>query len=148
MNCTAFSFGIKYQEPFIVGLRAVEICANIRATAFCLPYGDQCLSLSRRWFNFVGGYPDQGLMEDYELVHLMRRRAQMINGISGEKFVILPGPPVLCDDRRWRKLGVVKTTWTNSALVNLYNEGMGADELFEKYYGKKIERSGGGAGIF
>jgi hypothetical protein len=79
-------------------------------------------------------------MEDYEMVDLMRKRAKRIGPLTGERFLIFPGSPVLCDDRRWRKLGVWKVTTTNSALVGKYNGGLGADELYEIYYGKKVER--------
>ena len=142
VSCAAFGFGVsRGASPPVPGIRFVELTANFRSRYFGLPYGDQCLSISRRWFDFVGGYPEQGLMEDYEIVSLLGRRARLVGGLTGERVVILPGPPVQCDDRRWRKLGVIRTCLTNSELVNKYNAGTGADELFEQYYGKKVERT-------
>ena len=77
-TCCAFAFGIdssvppssfSYTPP---GLRAVECTANLRSTLFALPYGDQCFSLPTTIFRYVGGYPEQCLMEDYELVRNYR----------------------------------------------------------------------------
>jgi hypothetical protein len=134
---------------FPPGIRAVETTANLRTHLYSLPYGDQVLSLHARVFHFLGGFPDQCLMEDYELVSLLRRRAAVLGGIypiggmklnriSYERLAIIPGPPALCSPRRWQKFGVIYTTFTNSRLVSLYasDRNMSADELFQIYYEK------------
>ena len=80
-NSCAFSFGIDTSEagleggPHPPGIKAVETTANIRTHLFSLPYGDQVLSVPAVVFDYIGGFPDQCLMEDYELVSLLRRRA-------------------------------------------------------------------------
>lgn len=168
-NSCAFAFGIDTSPsglamPFITpsqsstspissyfppGIRAVETTANLRTHLYSLPYGDQVLSLHACVFHFLGGFPDQCLMEDYELVSLLRRRAALLDGvypngemklsrISYERLAIIPGPPALCSPRRWQKFGVMYTTFTNSRLVSLYAgvRNMSADELFQIYYGK------------
>ncbi|KAL7429481.1 hypothetical protein ACHAXM_001715 [Skeletonema potamos] len=168
-NSCAFAFGIDTSPaglamPFISssqssespassyfppGIRAVETTANLRTHLYSLPYGDQVLSLHARVFHFLGGFPDQCLMEDYELVSLLRRRAAVLGGIypiggmklnriSYERLAIIPGPPALCSPRRWQKFGVIYTTFTNSRLVSLYagDRNMSADELFQIYYEK------------
>ena len=134
---------------FPPGIRAVEATANLRTHLYSLPYGDQVLTLHACVFHFLGGFPDQCLMEDYELVSLLRRRAALLDGVypngqmklnrmSYEKVAIVPGPPALCSPRRWQKFGVMYTTFTNSRLVSLYAgvRKMSADELFQLYYGK------------
>ena len=134
---------------FPPGIRAVETTANLRTRLYSLPYGDQVLSLHACVFHFLGGFPDQCLMEDYELISLLRRRAAMLHGvypngqmklnrISYERLAIIPGPPALCSPRRWQKFGVMYTTFTNSRIVSLYAgvRKMSADELFQLYYGK------------
>jgi hypothetical protein len=89
-------------------------------------------------FDFLGGFPDQCLMEDYELVVLLRKRAALLN-VSSEKYretvKIVPGKPALCSPRRWQKFGVLYVTFMNSKFVNLYCGGLGPDELFKLYYG-------------
>ena len=130
------------------GIKAVEITANIRSRLFALPYGDSVLSLHARIFDFLGGFPDQCLMEDYELVALLRRRAalfappsELLAPGSGtkEKVAIIPGTPALCSPRRWQKLGVLYVTYANSKFVNLYAGAtrMGPDDLFQLYYGRE-----------
>lgn len=163
-NSCAFSFGIdtspaglampftsSSQLPasyFPPGIRAVETTANLRTHLYSLPYGDQVLSLHAAVFHFLGGFPDQCLMEDYELISLLRRRAVLLDGVypngritlnrvNYERLAIVPGPPALCSPRRWQKFGVIYTTYTNSRLVHLYAGGMGADELFQLYYSRE-----------
>ena len=77
-TCCAFSFAIEKKESSsrtpqkkgIPGITAIEYTANLRTKFFQLPYGDQCLSLPSSIFQSIGGYPDQCLFEDYELVRL------------------------------------------------------------------------------
>ncbi len=134
---------------FPPGIRAVEATANLRTHLYSLPYGDQVLTLHACVFHFLGGFPDQCLMEDYELVSLLRQRAALLDGVYPdgqmklkrmpyEKVAIIPGPPALCSPRRWQKFGVMYTTFTNSRLVSLYAgvRKLSADELFQLYYGK------------
>ncbi|KAL3779717.1 hypothetical protein HJC23_003578 [Cyclotella cryptica] len=126
------SSSIHYNPP---GIRAVETTANMRSYLYSLPYGDSTLSLHACVFHFLGGYPDQCLMEDYELVSLLRLRAAFC---GNEKLAMMRGPPALCSPRRWQKFGVLYVTFMNSKLVNLYAGSMkvGSDDLFRQYYGK------------
>jgi glycosyltransferase involved in cell wall biosynthesis len=167
-NSCAFSFGIDTSPeglsmPFVEdgrpsyapadhrppycppGIRAVEATANLRTHLYSLPYGDQVLSLHACVFDFLGGFPDQCLMEDYELVSLLRRRAALFavprtpgGNPAREGLAIIPGDPALCSPRRWQKFGVLYVTYMNSRFVNLYagTRRMGPDELFRLYYGK------------
>ena len=126
------------------GIRAVQTTANLRTYLFSLPYGDQVLSLHACTFHFLGGFPDQCLMEDYELVSLLRRRATLFavshkpGLIAREALTIIQGDPALCSPRRWQKFGVMYVTYMNSKFVNLYagQRKMDPDELFQLYYGK------------
>jgi hypothetical protein len=147
-NSCAFNFGIDtspqglsnsftsscktYYPP---GIKAVETTANIRTRIYSLPYGDQAISVPKLIFEFVGGFPDQCLMEDYELVALLRKRATLLDGGLGEALKIIPGDAALCSPRRWQKFGVLFVTFMNSKFVNLYSGGLGPDQLYELYYG-------------
>lgn len=147
-NACAFGFGIDTSKdglgggPYPPGIRAVETTANIRTQLFALPYGDQALSLSRAMFDFLGGFPDQCLMEDYELVVLLRKRVALFKSSSSsslfghqEVLKIVPGKPALCSPRRWQKFGVLYVTFMNSKFVNKYCGGLGPDQLYKMYYG-------------
>lgn len=145
VSSCAFNFGVRRDGRGAVprGIRAVEITANLRTRLFGLPYGDQCISISRGMFDFVGGFPGNPLMEDYDLVELLRRRSGVM-GAGRERLAIIGGEPARCDVRRWRKLGVWKTTITNSVIVGRYKSGEDPRGLFKEYYG--IECGEGGEG--
>jgi hypothetical protein len=137
VNSCAFSFAIDTTPnglnggPYPPGIRAIERTANWRTHWFHLPYGDQCLSIPQHVFEFIGGFPDQCLMEDYELVRLLRQRVATL----GERLAILE-LPAYCSPRRWQTLGVFYVTYTNSKCVNLYSRGdITPDNLFRLYYG-------------
>lgn len=158
-NSCVFSFGIDTSHeglsmPFLAstksyyppGIKAVQVTANLRNRLYSLPYGDQPLSMHACVFDFLGGFPDQCLMEDYELSSLLRRRAALFvppsNSSGGkvkERVLVIPGTPSLCSPRRWQKFGVLYVTYMNSKFVNLYagTRRMGPDELFQLYYCSK-----------
>ena len=149
-NSCAFSFGIDTSDaglnggPYPPGVKAIDTTANLRTHMYSLPYGDQVLSVPADVFHYIGGYPDQCLMEDYELISLLRRRNALLPQRAGierllpapERLVIIGGTPALCSPRRWQKFGVLFVTYMNSKLVNLYASGLTADGLFERYYGR------------
>ncbi len=152
-NSCAFGFGIDTSAEglsngftansnmyFPPGIRAVETTANIRTQLYSLPYGDQAISVAKDVFDFVGGFPDQCLMEDYELVSLLRKRSALIPKLCDlcekEELKIIPGKAALCSPRRWQKFGVLYVTFMNSKFVNLYCGGITPDQLYELYYGR------------
>jgi rSAM/selenodomain-associated transferase 2 len=54
--------------------RVVAAWANLRARVFALPYGDQCLLISRAEYDQVGGFADVPLMEDVAMSRRLGRR--------------------------------------------------------------------------
>ena len=125
-NSCAFAFGIDTSSaglnggPCPPGIKAVETTANLRTHLYSLPYGDQCLSIPSDVFHYVGGFPDQCLMEDYELVALLRKRSALLpklGVVQRERLQIIGGPAALCSPRRWQKFGVLYVTWMNSKFV-------------------------------
>jgi len=146
-NACAFSFGIDTSKQGLLtsfssqdsgyyppGIKAVETTANLRTHLYSLPYGDQVISVPTNIFKFIGGFPDQCLMEDYELVGLLRKRSALFDNL--EYLKIISGQPALCSPRRWQKFGVLFVTYMNSKFVNLYAGGLSADDLYCKYYGR------------
>ena len=143
-NSCAFAFGIDTSSaglnggPCPPGIKAVETTANWRTHLYSLPYGDQCLSIPSDVFHYVGGFPDQCLMEDYDLVALLRKRSALLPKLGvaqRERLQILGGPAALCSPRRWQRFGVLYVTWMNSKFVHLYARGLHPDDLFRLYYG-------------
>ena len=83
-TAVAFTFGMK--DVWMVGGGVwVEMCVFLRCLFFNLPYGDQTLSLGVEEFRFLGGFPDQCIMEDYVLVDLLRHRSAL--GFRGLKVL-------------------------------------------------------------
>jgi len=105
-----------------------------------MPYGEQCLSLPASTFQYLGGFPNQCIMEDYELVSLLSQRMTLLPkfGVYKEQLKIVPCAPALCSPRRWQSFGVLYVTLTNSKLVNLYAGGLSPDQIYERYYGRKL----------
>ena len=142
VNSCAFGFGIDTSRVGLggkgspPGLRAIEVTANLRCHLWSLPYGDQCLCLKASVFDYLGGFPHQCFMEDYDLIALLRLRASRLP----ESLAIVPGPHALCSPRRWQQYGVWYVTWTNSRLVNRYARTQcTAQDIYEDYYGRPLD---------
>ena len=136
-SAAAFSFSIDTTTdglqggPCPPGIKAIEATANWRTQLFSLPYGDQCISIPKVYFDYLGGYPHQCLMEDYELISLLRHRRLACQ----EQLAILP-LSAYCGPRRWQAFGVFYVTFTNSRCVRAYADGvLTPDQLYEIYYG-------------
>jgi rSAM/selenodomain-associated transferase 2 len=111
-----FRFALDGEEPF---LRLVERGANFRAGKLGIMFGDQGIFVRTALFRKVGGFPDQPIMEDYELVRRARRLGRM---------VILPAAAVT-SARRWSKKGLLRTTLVNMAATWAYRAGLSPERL-------------------
>jgi len=108
------------------GLRLVEQLVNRRSRCAQTPYGDQALFLPRETFFELGGFAEMPIMEDYEFVLRLRRRGRI--GLAAGR--------VLTSPRRWQKLGVVRATLVNLAIVTAYHWGVSPARLARWYRGK------------
>lgn len=95
-------------------LRVIETGANRRSRYLQMPYGDQALFLRTELFREVGGYPDLPIMEDFELIRRLRRRGR----------IALAHSAVLTSGRRWKELGIIRTTLVNQTVVLAYLAGI------------------------
>lgn len=118
----AFPLAIEAAGP---ALRLVGALSTLRSRWRGLPYGDQGLLLSRALYQRSGGLAPLPLMEDLEFVLRLRRLAP----------VRLLRRPLLVDGRRWRRLGVWRTTWRNARLRRAWRRGMDPALLARLYYG-------------
>jgi len=100
-------------------LRLLELLINFRARSMQMPYGDQGLFMTSEMFSAVGGFPEQPIMEDFELVRKLRRKG---------KITILP-INATTSDRRWKKYGVLQTTLLNQAIIICYLFGINPEKL-------------------
>jgi rSAM/selenodomain-associated transferase 2 len=104
-------------------LRLIESLANWRARQLRMPYGDQALFLRRSTFSRLGGFPEQEIMEDFELVRRLRKlgRIDMLELTASTS------------DRRWRALGIARTTLINQAVIIGYLLGCSPYSLASWY---------------
>ena len=93
--------------PAALGLSLISLGANLRTRWRGLPYGDQALSLRREAFEALGGFPEQPLLEDLELVVRARARAQ----------IRLLRSTVVSSSRRWQQFGVIGNTFNNQIVL-------------------------------
>ncbi len=107
----AFSLRIDGDSP---ALRRVERGVNWRARYLGMPYGDQAIFVGAETFRSMGGFPELPIMEDFELVRRLRRRGR----------VAIASQSVLTSPRRWERLGALRATWINQAVVVGYLLGV------------------------
>ena len=140
----AFAFGHDTDHlngmPYPWGIRAVWLLGNFRAYLFSLPYGDHIISIPTAFFRHIGGYPNQPIMEDYELCDLLRQRAKI--PALRETLKIIPPPTGRCSVRRWQRFGVVYVTLVNALVVHRYVSGVwDAHDIFDYYYRRPYQNN-------
>jgi rSAM/selenodomain-associated transferase 2 len=126
----AFSLGI---DDDVGKLRVVAAWANLRSRYLGLPYGDQGLFLKTRLFRECGGFPDLPIMEDFAFVRYLRRFGKVVT--APERIVT--------SSRRWRRMGVLRTTLINQAIVIGYLLGVPPPRL-SKWYRRSRGRGASG----
>lgn len=118
----AGAFGFRVAEDF-PGRGVVEWATNLRSRWLQRSYGDQALFLRRSLFMELGGFADLPIMEDYELNQRLRRRGRV---------AIAPAMAVT-SARRWKNLGVVRTTVVNQMMIAAYFFGVSPNKLAAFY---------------
>jgi rSAM/selenodomain-associated transferase 2 len=126
--CGAFRLGIDARKT---ALRVIEWLANFRSRVMRMPFGDQAIFVTAQAFRSVGGYPEQPLMEDVELIRRLRSHGRI--GITTSS--------VLTSSRRWHRLGVWRTTLRNQLCQWAYRCGVSPARLHRWYYGAPREKS-------
>jgi hypothetical protein len=107
----AFGFCLQPTSP---GLRFIERTVNWRSRYLQLPYGDQAIFLRSALFREMGGYRDIPIMEDYEFIQRLKKKGRIFTAQV----------PAITSARRWEKLGILKTTLMNYAIVIAYHLGV------------------------
>jgi rSAM/selenodomain-associated transferase 2 len=105
------------------GLRWVEWGVNVRSRRCQMPYGDQGIFLRAEVFDKMGGFPDLPMMEDFELVRQLRKVGR----------VAIAPSAVVTSDRRWRTLGILRTTLANQVMIAGYLLGVDPQKLARWY---------------
>lgn len=106
-------------------LRMIASMMNLRSRVSAIATGDHGIFVSRCWFEKVGGFPLQPLMEDIEISRRLRR--------LGRPLCLRQ--VITTDSRRWRDRGVWRTIGLMWWLRLRYFFGADATQLHRSYYG-------------
>ncbi|MEP1059493.1 TIGR04283 family arsenosugar biosynthesis glycosyltransferase [Stenomitos frigidus] len=121
-NIIAGAFELKINST-VPALRWVEWGVKLRSHLFQMPYGDQAIFLRASIFQELGGFPDLPIMEDFELMRRLKQRG---------RIKIAPAA-VITSNRRWKKLGVCRTTLINQLIIVGYLLGISPERLLKWY---------------
>lgn len=125
-HIVAGAFKLAINSPRF-SLKLIASLTNLRSLLCSLPYGDQGIFLYRSIFENIGGFANLPIMEDFELIQRLKKLGK----------IMIVSESVLTSDRRWQKLGVVKTTLINQLVIIGYYLGVSPDKL-ARLYGRKI----------
>lgn len=109
----AGAFSLAIDSP-ARSLATIAWFTNLRSRLLQLPYGDQALFVSKRMFDAIGGFPEMAIMEDFVFIRKIKKKG---------KIIILP-ERAMTSARRWQKIGIVRTTLINQAIVCGYSLGV------------------------
>jgi rSAM/selenodomain-associated transferase 2/rSAM/selenodomain-associated transferase 1 len=111
------------------GLRLIEWGVKWRSRLCQLPYGDQAIFLNTKVFKELDGFLDLPIMEDFEFVQRLQARG---------RIAIIP-VAVLTSGRRWRRLGIWRTTLINQLVIAAYFLGVPPAQLAQWYRGSSAK---------
>jgi rSAM/selenodomain-associated transferase 2 len=96
------------------GLRIIERVANWRSRRLQMPYGDQAIFIRSALFRELEGFADMPIMEDFEFIRRLQKRGRIHTAPY----------PAITSARRWRMLGLWRTTLINELVVVAYYLGL------------------------
>ncbi|MGP1255070.1 MAG: TIGR04283 family arsenosugar biosynthesis glycosyltransferase [Kiloniellales bacterium] len=114
-------FRLAFDEESPAAVRVARL-ANWRSRVLGLPYGDQGLVIPKSFYQALGGYGRQPLMEDVELVRRVGRR----------RLFELPARAVTSAER-YRRDGWLRRPAKNLSLLSLYVLGVSPALLVRLY---------------
>jgi hypothetical protein len=118
----AGAFRFRTSQPGIA-MRCIEFLVQLRCRLFQTPYGDQAIFLRKDTFQRVGGFAQVALAEDLLLVRRLARLGR----------IALTPQHVVTSARRYRRLGVLRTTCINQAVLVGLALGVCPDRLASFY---------------
>lgn len=118
-TAAAFRFAL---DAFDARARRVERLVALRCALFGLPYGDQGLLISRRFYDALGGYRPMPLMEDVDLVRRIGRR----------RLVMLRSAAVTGAER-YERDGYWRRPIRNLSCLAMYYAGVPPERILRRY---------------
>jgi len=105
-----------------VKARVLEKIVSWRCRFLGLPYGDQGLLISRRFYDEIGGYKEIALMEDVDIVRRI-----------GNKRLKALSVAAMTSSIRYQKHGYVKRMIKNVTCLSLYFLGLSPAKIVKLY---------------
>ncbi|MEO1552636.1 MAG: TIGR04283 family arsenosugar biosynthesis glycosyltransferase [Pseudomonadota bacterium] len=118
-KAAAFTLAYRSDHPMA---KVVARRANWRARTLGLPYGDQGLLISRKFYNEIGGYPDTPFMEDVQIIRAI-----------GKKRLSLLSAEARTDASKYDRDGWRRRSWRNAYLITRYLLGAKPESLAKLY---------------
>ncbi len=106
--------------------RFVSAGAMIRTRIFKLPYGDQGLLVSRKFYDAVGGYQSMPLFEDVDIVRRIVKQ-------GGRRAMRVLDAVATTSAERYEKLGYAACVFRNVSLIIRYHAGADPEKLAAAY---------------
>jgi hypothetical protein len=128
-----------FQYPW--GIVAVQIMVNLRTYFLRMPYGDQGIAMRSSYFAYIGGFPNQPIMEDFDLMSYLRERSNYLE--NRERYSLIWSTS-WSSPRRWQRVGVLYVTIGNAVLVHRYTRKHNRwtpGRVYEYYYNKRPSSS-------
>jgi uncharacterized protein len=122
-----FKFRTDLDSPL---MRIIEFTTHIRSRYLGLPYGDQALFMRRDVFDETGGFPECALGEDFYLVRRLSKKGR----------IAVVAACIITSGRRWRELGVIRTTFINQVVAAGLLLGFPSETLARIYRRKRYAR--------
>jgi len=101
--------------------KIISAGANLRSKYLKLPYGDQCLLISKKLYKEIGGYPNLPIMEDVSIAKLLKHKLQLIP------------IDVKTSARKYQNEGWIKRSIKNIILVLKFKFGADPEKLAKSY---------------
>jgi hypothetical protein len=105
-------------------LGRLERLVNWRTTRFHLPYGDQGLFMTRETFRRIGGFSEQPVLEDLDIVRKLHNWGRRL---------AYPDAAASTSARRWQRLGALRLTLMNQLSLCSYFLGVPPSQVARWY---------------
>lgn len=122
-NLAGGAFDLGIDAPGLA-FRIIEKAASFRSRFTRMPYGDQALFITRKWYYKIGGFKPLPIMEDIDMMRRLKHH--------GGRIRIFPDR-VSTSARRWHDEGLWACTLRNWFLLLSYLIGINPKKL-SKYY--------------
>ncbi len=119
LKAAVFRFRLDDPSPMA---RCLESIVELRTWWFALPYGDQCLLISRKFYQQLGGFKPIPIMEDVDIVRRIGRN----------RLVVLPCDAITSASR-YKHEGYLRRMARNVVCLSMWFAGVAPEQIARIY---------------